>query len=72
MNKLIEKEVNDTIKEIFTKKEFYPKHYVWVEDGVKYSAWEIAPGTMTGDGGMEMLHKMIKEEAEAFLKRNEK
>lgn len=59
-------EIKTKLKEVFKDKDFYPKHYVWEEDGVKYSAWEISPGTMTGDGGMETYSKMLAEEAAKF------
>jgi len=49
-----------------TKVHNYPKHYVWEEDGVKYSCWELAPGLSTGDKGFELYQKVLKEYAESL------
>lgn len=40
----------------------YPKHYVWEDENGQYSAWEIVPGMVTGDGGMELFSKALKEQ----------
>lgn len=45
----------------------YPKHYVWEEDGVRYSSWEISPGVFTGDNGKEMFNKAMEEELKNIL-----
>lgn len=45
----------------------YPKHYVWEEDGVQYSMWELKPGMFTGDGGMEYYSKSLKELSNSLI-----
>jgi hypothetical protein len=49
-------------------KESFVKHYVWEEDGQRYSAWEIGKGIMTGDGGYEMFVKALEQHANEILK----
>lgn len=41
------------------------KHYVWEEDGQKYSSWKIDTGSSIincGDTGMELFEKALKEQ----------
>lgn len=69
-NSLNKKKIEDAYQEIIDKRiangERIPsiKHDVWEEDGQKYSMWTIDTGnniTITGNGGMEMFNKAIKE-----------
>lgn len=45
----------------------YPQHHVWEEDGQTYSMWVLAPGFATGDGGIKLYSKALKEEAKKYV-----
>lgn len=62
----IEDAFNEIIKAEEAKGNKMPsiKHNVWEEDGQKYSMWTIDTGksiAITGDAGIEMFNKAIKE-----------
>lgn len=64
----------EDVKKMF--EEARPKHYVWEEDGQRYSAWEIGKGLLTGDGGKELydkaFHAAMKKGFEKMKKQSKK
>lgn len=68
--------LKDIQKDSKRKLHFTPKHYTWIENGVEYSSWEIAPGMFTGDAGMENyskeLHRYAKSLSPGSSKRTKK
>jgi len=51
---------NDNEPKRWQNMNWTPKHYVYTEDGVQYSIWQVGP-IFTGNVGMELLHEAIKK-----------
>lgn len=57
----IRERIETHFRERMVPGDFEIKHYVWEEDGQKFSAWKIG-NLMTGDGGYEMFLKALHKE----------